>query len=559
MPPGPFDALSSMHPLDATALSTGYSSRDNASESSFAQLFQTATAPPRETPRPAESRSSSAPSSSREPERAAAKPAEKSPREPQASQEVRREQASAAQTTTEESSAKQKPSSTDEAAAGQAVVKKEESQDTEEGEEEVVDGDEVLLTAMVDAPRVETIAATEKEETEEAVEVVDPLADTASAPKKATPRTPLGGAKETAPPVANNAAALTDRQAAETDATAQTNQVEPTSEMVDAVATLVEQVDPSATEETATADSRSGASGKSRGKRERVAGEPADDVTKELVESTADSGEGPTDVNPLDVAPTSKSREGKKEKSRGEGASATSVKADLKEAHADATAPTTSTQVANASGLTTTVPTDAAAKDAVAAAPVPTATSSNTPASGENASAVGRLPQHLLARGTARSGSGGAPVTNAEQMRLIQRVAKSFQAAHNGDGELRLRLSPPELGALKLEIKLQSGVMTARVEAETSTAKSIILENLPVLKERLAEQGIQVEKFDVDLMDRQPQQGQPESSPDRQQSSSSRWQSSYRTASEPELTESNTSASSVARSRTNDGGLNVTV
>jgi hypothetical protein len=72
-------------------------------------------------------------------------------------------------------------------------------------------------------------------------------------------------------------------------------------------------------------------------------------------------------------------------------------------------------------------------------------------------------------------------------------------------------LSPPALGSLKLEIKVQNGVLTARVEAENANAKAILLENLPVLKERLAEQGIQVDSFDVDLMDRQSQ-GEPDTS-----------------------------------------------
>jgi hypothetical protein len=55
-----------------------------------------------------------------------------------------------------------------------------------------------------------------------------------------------------------------------------------------------------------------------------------------------------------------------------------------------------------------------------------------------------------------------------------------------------------------LEVKVQAGVLTARVEAETAVARSILLDNLPVLRERLAEQGVRVEQFDVSLADRQP-------------------------------------------------------
>jgi flagellar hook-length control protein FliK len=201
----------------------------------------------------------------------------------------------------------------------------------------------------------------------------------------------------------------------------------------------------------------------------------------------------------------------------------------------------------------------------VEATPAQTTAPTNTPAphgSTENVTATGRLPEHLLARAASRSstggqGSGGPAVTTAEQARLIQRVAKAFQAAESRGGELRLRLSPPELGALRLEVKLQSGVMTARLEAESPMAKAVLLDNLPALKDRLAEQGIHVERFDVDLMDRQPT-GQQNSPQDQQQRSAPR--SPLRSFGNNSHTTDDTSASeSTPRARPNDGRLNVTV
>lgn len=191
-----------------------------------------------------------------------------------------------------------------------------------------------------------------------------------------------------------------------------------------------------------------------------------------------------------------------------------------------------------------------------AAPPAPATPSAAPP---ESLAAASRLPEHFLARGAARgtAGTGGPPVTTAEQARLIQRVAKAFQAAQTRGGELRLRLSPPELGALKLEIKLQSGVMTARLETESSAAKEVLLDNLPALKERLAEQGIQVEKFDVDLMDHQ-QSGQHEMPQGQQQRSTQRIHSAAMTNGAPKS--GDVAASEVVdRTPRNDGRLNVTV
>jgi len=105
------------------------------------------------------------------------------------------------------------------------------------------------------------------------------------------------------------------------------------------------------------------------------------------------------------------------------------------------------------------------------------------------------------------------PVDSA---RFLSRVAKAFTAAQQRDGEVRLRLSPPELGSLRLQVSVQDGVMVARMETETEAARASLTNNLPALRERLAEQGIRVERFDIDLMQR-PTTGTPDRPSDPQQ------------------------------------------
>jgi flagellar hook-length control protein FliK len=96
------------------------------------------------------------------------------------------------------------------------------------------------------------------------------------------------------------------------------------------------------------------------------------------------------------------------------------------------------------------------------------------------------------------------PSTQVDRTKFVQRVQRAFAAVGEREGSVRLKLSPPELGSLKLEISVQKGVMKARVEAETPAAKSLLLDNLPDLRERLAQQNIHIRQFDVDLMDRSP-------------------------------------------------------
>lgn len=98
-------------------------------------------------------------------------------------------------------------------------------------------------------------------------------------------------------------------------------------------------------------------------------------------------------------------------------------------------------------------------------------------------------------------------LNSAETSRFVNRVAKAFEFAQDRGGVLKLRLSPPELGSMRLEITLKNGAVVARLETETAAAKTALMDNLGQLRERLAEQNIRIESFEVDVND-QPAFGQ---------------------------------------------------
>jgi flagellar hook-length control protein FliK len=121
------------------------------------------------------------------------------------------------------------------------------------------------------------------------------------------------------------------------------------------------------------------------------------------------------------------------------------------------------------------------------------------------AAANPQAPAHYAA--ASGSGSNTAAgmegnVSQADRVRFVQRVEQAFQDFNGQVGSVRLRLSPPELGSLQIEIRVAKGEMTAHVQAETTAARNILLDNLPALRERLAQHDIKVQRFDVDLMDR---------------------------------------------------------
>jgi len=159
----------------------------------------------------------------------------------------------------------------------------------------------------------------------------------------------------------------------------------------------------------------------------------------------------------------------------------------------------------------------AAADDAVDLQSGATANASTTTNGGALEANVGRTPAQVLARGNDRTTSADR-LSGAQQTRLVQRVARAFRAAQDRGGDVRIRLSPPELGSLKIELRVDAGVMTARLEAETHVARNALLDNLPALRERLAEHNVRVEQFDVDVPDRRG--GHLSNTPDRQSAGS---------------------------------------
>ncbi len=84
-----------------------------------------------------------------------------------------------------------------------------------------------------------------------------------------------------------------------------------------------------------------------------------------------------------------------------------------------------------------------------------------------------RLPDQLFGRSSA-SPHASPELAQPDQLRLLQRVARAIEAAPQRGGFLRLRLRPPELGAMRLEVSWQGGHLTARIETETQQAQRVV-------------------------------------------------------------------------------------
>ncbi len=131
----------------------------------------------------------------------------------------------------------------------------------------------------------------------------------------------------------------------------------------------------------------------------------------------------------------------------------------------------------------------------------PTTTSLNV--EGRADSMPGRVREGLAPQ-TADGTRETVELNRAQQARLVQRVGRAIEAAQQRGGPMRLRLSPPELGSLRLEVTVEKNVLSAKIEAESQMARAVLLENLPHLRDRLSEQGVQIEHFEVYVNDRSP-------------------------------------------------------
>ena len=93
----------------------------------------------------------------------------------------------------------------------------------------------------------------------------------------------------------------------------------------------------------------------------------------------------------------------------------------------------------------------------------------------------------------------GSRISAYQEVKLVQRVLRGVEQLASGGGQVRLRLHPPELGSLQMSLRMEAGQVFAKLEVENSTARDALLNNIQTLRDRLAEQGMKVASFEVEV------------------------------------------------------------
>lgn len=127
---------------------------------------------------------------------------------------------------------------------------------------------------------------------------------------------------------------------------------------------------------------------------------------------------------------------------------------------------------------------------------------------------------------TLAAGAKGVPPQGSIQLpsglqvaesQIFDQVVTHISGSVNGEsGRMVLRLNPAELGSLKLDLVVEGDEVRANIHAQSQQVQEVLERNLPQLRNALAEQGLKIEQFQVDI-DREQNEGGFESFAEHQQ------------------------------------------
>jgi len=94
------------------------------------------------------------------------------------------------------------------------------------------------------------------------------------------------------------------------------------------------------------------------------------------------------------------------------------------------------------------------------------------------------------------------------ESQIFDQVVTHLSGSVNGEsGRMVLRLQPAELGSLRLELTVEGDRIQAHLHAQSHQVQEVLERNLPQLRNALAEQGLKIDQFQVNVDQRQ-QSGQ---------------------------------------------------
>jgi flagellar hook-length control protein FliK len=125
----------------------------------------------------------------------------------------------------------------------------------------------------------------------------------------------------------------------------------------------------------------------------------------------------------------------------------------------------------------------------------------------ENAPAI-QTPMHFTGGGRAEGQSGAPAFTSAEArapglpqqaVSLTPEPVAQLSERSSPQHMLLLQLQPPELGAMRIRVRLAQEQLSASFWADSPEVRSLLQSHFPTLHQNLSEQGFQVQQLSMSL------------------------------------------------------------
>lgn len=101
------------------------------------------------------------------------------------------------------------------------------------------------------------------------------------------------------------------------------------------------------------------------------------------------------------------------------------------------------------------------------------------------------------------------------------RVARALQqAVKQGGGTVTMRLMPPELGVVRVQMELSNGVASVRFQTEDASVASMLTRQMTTLKQALESRGLRVDRLEAQALPPVSQNGAGDAASDRRAESS---------------------------------------
>jgi flagellar hook-length control protein FliK len=92
------------------------------------------------------------------------------------------------------------------------------------------------------------------------------------------------------------------------------------------------------------------------------------------------------------------------------------------------------------------------------------------------------------------------PATESVPVHVVNQVGRRISLAlKNGQNHVKIQLKPPDLGSIQLEMSMKDNILKVAMIAEHHSVKDMLMSHVSDLKQSLLQQGIELQKVDVEI------------------------------------------------------------